>query len=102
MIDLNTSSAPGGLFTSREQAESWVLELVVGVREARARADLTPNAVEQRRLYDRLLVRYGAAKGALDALYRCEKVSTAFYETCCAEALAALALKITPTKEPSP
>jgi hypothetical protein len=85
---------PGPVFSTKEQAQNWVSDLASAVQEARARCDLEQDSLLQKQWHHKLLVRYGAAKGALDALYRCGMIETNFYSACCAQTLLALAVKV--------
>ena len=87
-------STPGATFTSKEQARDWVLELAVGVREMRALVDVQQVPGEQRRLYHKMLLRYGSAKGALDALYRTGYVEDTFYKTVSDQLIVAIATRL--------
>lgn len=87
-------STPGAL-SSPEQIRNWILDLTVAVREARAHCDLEPNAVVVRSWERKLLVRYGAAKGALDACYRLGQVDDTFYSTVSDQILVAIATRVT-------
>lgn len=88
-------TTPGPVFQTKEEAQNWVMEQCVRVREARARCDLEPAAAVQKQWHHKLLLRYGAAKGALDALYRCGQLTAPFYQTCCQQILLAIATKVT-------
>lgn len=94
MPDVGTT-LPGPKFTSNEQAEGWAKDLVSQVREARAHCDLETLAANQRKWHHKLLIRYGSAKGVLDALYRCGKINENFYAVSCEYLLIAIAVKVT-------
>lgn len=97
---MDTPSTPGPLFVSDEEAQNWALDLAGNVKEMRVRLDLERDAAKQRKLYATLVVRYGAAKGALDALFRCGRVSATFHETVAQAILLALAVKTTDFQKP--
>lgn len=94
MMDALSLTSPGPSFSSKEEAQNWLLDLVASVKEARARADLETTAAAQRAWYHRLLLRYGAAKGALDACLRTGEIADNFHRTCCEQALVALAVRV--------
>lgn len=87
-------TTPGPTFTTKEQARDWVLELAVSVREMRALVDVQKNPNEQRKLYHKMLLRYGSAKGALDALYRTGYVDDTFYKTVGDQLIVAIAARL--------
>lgn len=89
-----TLTAPGEKFTP-EQARNWVLDLASSVKEMRTRVDMEKRPVEQAKLYRKLLLRYGSAKGALDALYRVGHVDETFHRTVSDHLLVALAERTT-------
>lgn len=93
--DVKLPTLPGPLFQTNDEAQNWMLDLASGVREARARMDLEPDASQQRKLYTTLIMRYGSAKGALDALFRCGRVTESFHTTVANELLRALAERVT-------
>jgi len=88
-------TTPGELFSSKEQARNWLCDLATAVREARAHCDLERDASTARSWARKLLVRYGAAKGALDALYRTGHLDDDFHSTLSEQLLVAIAAKVT-------
>ena len=90
-------TSPGERITSDDQLKNWLLDLVSRVKEARARADLAQSPTEQRKWFQSTLLRYGSAKGALDAAYRLGRVEEPFHSTCSMQAIAALSVKVKPS-----
>jgi len=76
---------PGYRIQTEEEARNWMLELVEGVKAARAQCDIIVparpdiQAETQRRAYRKWLTKHGAALGTLMALHRCGKLGDVAY-----------------------
>ena len=71
---------------TEDQANKWMDELTAKVREARVAVNVfvpdpaSMEAQEQRSLYRKLMIHYGVATGALEALVHCRKIGPRAYE----------------------
>jgi hypothetical protein len=74
---IDVAQTPDAL--SPEQLHAWLLDLCEDVVRTRVQLNLEKNAQNARRLYRKLLLRYGAAKGALDAMMRTKQITPDFY-----------------------
>jgi hypothetical protein len=82
---------PGYRITSEAEARNYVVELVAGVKDARAVCDVQPSADLTRKAWVLWMTRHGAALGALTALHRVGKLGDVAYNELRQQVMATMA-----------